>query len=88
MLIVLVPGIKFPVLLVNWYFNLNDPIIVEQGYTHLSKKELIFSDYSDWQYIESVKRKIRIVTIEAYQKLDSFARTDPVVFFLRSYLLA
>lgn len=54
MLIAKKESIDFPVVLVAWYFNKYDPIIIEQNYSHLSKKELIFSEYEDWQYIETI----------------------------------
>ena len=56
-----VPQIQFPIILIAWYFSKEDPIIKEQAFSHLSAKQLILSKYVDWQYIESLQRKITVI---------------------------
>jgi hypothetical protein len=87
MLIAKVNELQFPTILVNWYSNKYDPFVSEKRYSHVSKKELIFSSYEDWQYIESVKSKIRIVDEKTYWLMNPFERSDQKTFFCRSYIL-
>ena len=57
-----IPSLQFPILLVAWYYPKNDPLIQDLQLTHLSKNELILSDFQDWQYVESIKGKMKVFT--------------------------
>lgn len=87
MLIATVKEIDFPVVLVAWYFNKYDPIIMEQNYSHLSKKQLIFSEYEDWQYVQAIEGKIDVVDEMEYKYMNPNEKGLEKTYFCRSYIL-
>ena len=52
----------------------------------MSDRELIASHHKDWQYVESIVRKITVLTLEDYEKLDYREREKSNLFFMRSRL--
>lgn len=65
-----VTSLQFPIMLVNWYYCKKDPVVEEQHLLHVGKKELIFSRYEDWVYVESLKGKINVLTEIRYRQLN------------------
>lgn len=79
-------NIQFPLLLVAWYFSRDDPIIQEQEWSHLGSRELIFSHYEDWQYVEALQGKVRVVDADSYRYLDPREKEDEKLYYCRAYL--
>jgi hypothetical protein len=81
-----IPSLQFPVLLVAWYFHCQDPLLKEQGFSHLSLKELVLSGLVDWQYVESIKEKITVLEEKGYSQMAPYQRKEKGLFFCRSFL--
>jgi hypothetical protein len=86
-LIAKVATLQFPILLVNWYYCKKDPVVEEQHLLHVAKKELIFSGYEDWVYVESLKGKINVLTEKKYRQLNPKEREDEKTYFCRNYFI-
>lgn len=80
------PTIQFPVMLIAWYFHSQDPLLKEQAFSHLSPKELVLSELVDWQYVESVIEKIRVVGEHEYAQMSQCNRKEKGLYFCRSIL--
>ncbi len=65
--------IEFPVLLVSWYYSNKDEIASEIA---LGNQELVMSDYVDWQYVETVMGKIKLVSEQEFADLDNFEKEN------------
>ena len=52
----------------------------------MGRKELIMSEYQDWQYVESLKGKINVVKEAEYSVMEPRERDLDRLYFCRSYL--
>jgi|JI6StandDraft_1071083.scaffolds.fasta_scaffold641910_1 hypothetical protein len=70
MLIGTAPQADFPLILVSWHYSKFEGFQSDAIPPYLSDKELIASPHKDWQYVESIVRKITVVSLEEYENLD------------------
>jgi len=66
MLIGKAPQAEFPLILVSWHYSKFEGFGTDAIPSYLSDKELISSNHKDWQYVESILRKITVLTLEDF----------------------
>ena len=86
MLIGTAPQADFPLIYVSWHYSKHEGFDEGEAPPYLAEKELVASNHRDWQYMESIIRKITVLTLEEFEKLDYRERENPNIFFIRSYL--
>lgn len=86
MLIGKAPQTQFPLILVSWHYSKFEGFAQDSAPTYLSNKELISSHYKDWQYVESMVRKVTVLSLQKYEELEPREREKPGIFFMRSKL--
>lgn len=54
----------------SWHYSKFEGFDADSIPNYLSDKELIASNHKDWQYVESIVRKITVLTLDEYEQLD------------------
>lgn len=55
------PSVKFPIVRVAWYYSKYDGFEEDEIPSHLGDRELVLTDHKDWNYTESIVRKIKVL---------------------------
>ena len=64
------PKVLFPIIKVAWYYSKSDGFGDSQAPSYLSKHELVLTDHADWQYLESIVKKINVLSLSEYEELS------------------
>ena len=53
----------FPIIKIAWYYSKFDGFADSEAPSYLSKHELVLTDHADWQYLESIVKKINVLSL-------------------------